>query len=54
MCAGAEGIEPPVVVLETTGLPLTDTPKLTDYLSYIIPFKLTTMQSSLRFLLNEK
>lgn len=25
--AGVEGIEPPVVVLETTGLPLTDTPR---------------------------
>ena len=25
--AGVEGIEPPVAVLETTGLPLTDTPR---------------------------
>ena len=25
--AGAEGIEPPVAVLETAGLPLTDAPK---------------------------
>ena len=25
---GAEGIEPPVLVLETSGLPLTDTPIL--------------------------
>jgi hypothetical protein len=26
MLAGVEGIEPPVAVLETAGLPLTDTP----------------------------
>ena len=26
--AGVEGIEPPVAVLETAGLPLTDTPKV--------------------------
>ncbi len=25
--AGVEGIEPPVAVLETAGLPLTDTPR---------------------------
>ena len=31
--AGVEGIEPPVAVLETAGLPLTDTPRFKCYLS---------------------
>ena len=30
--AGVEGIEPPVAVLETAGLPLTDTPFLINYI----------------------
>lgn len=30
--AGVEGIEPPVAVLETAGLPLTDTPLQANYI----------------------
>ncbi len=37
--AGVEGIEPPVAVLETAGLPLTDTPRFTFECTsnYILP-----------------
>lgn len=34
--AGVEGIEPPVAVLETAGLPLTDTPMVVLYLECIL------------------
>ncbi len=44
--AGAEGIEPPVRVLETRGLPLTDAPKIISKLSYYTANKGNSRQNS--------